>query len=163
MLITKGPNAGLTVYNVTVVPMVPVAGTSTDCLLKSANGYNSGNGVRALQNALAFTDYDLKASNPKWKYAGILVGSGALQANNWGIDGSFGSKTYNALVAYQTDKSTAGGADGEYGNNTRDQMYFGEGYIRDSGSPPLLDNYKVTLRIGSSATPVVTVYAFSYS
>ncbi|MDR0594070.1 MAG: hypothetical protein LBG60_12615 [Bifidobacteriaceae bacterium] len=70
---------------------------------------HSGNGVRAPQNGLAFTDYNLRATPPAYKYAKYLIGGGtALAANNWGIDGVFG-------------------------NDARAVSYFGEGYIRNNG------------------------------
>jgi murein L,D-transpeptidase YcbB/YkuD len=92
------------------------------------------NAVTALQNALAFSDYNLRAKpTAKWQYAGILVGGGKLADNNWGIDGKFGVKTYNAVKAFQ--KNHGLGQDGIFGNETRQDGYllFGENSIRSNG------------------------------
>ncbi|MDR2380599.1 MAG: peptidoglycan-binding protein [Bifidobacteriaceae bacterium] len=120
----------------TIKPLVPVtSGISTDCYLiqGAANG-----AVTALQNGLAFTDYNLRANPPRWEYAGILVGSGALAANNWGIDGKFGSKTYYALRAFQADYLPAGQVDGKFGNDTRQKLWF--------GANNLVNGYKYMIR-----------------
>ena len=112
----------------TIYPMVPVtSSTGTDCYLAR---YNTGSGVTAVQNGLAFTDYNLRVTPKQYEYAGILVGSSALAANNWGIDGSFGDKTYYALRAFQADYAI--GVDGAFGNDSRQKMWMGENYL-DNG------------------------------
>ncbi|MDR1442393.1 MAG: peptidoglycan-binding protein [Bifidobacteriaceae bacterium] len=119
--------------------------------------------MRAVQNALAFTDYDLKKGAEKYRHAGLLVGSAALAANNWGIDGTFGARTYAALRQFQKDKAfTYGTDDGSYGPASRDALYFGEDHIDPSGSP--FPGHKLTVKIGSGTNGMVAlaVYAYNY-
>jgi hypothetical protein len=109
--------------------MMPVnsAGTS-DCLLVKGN---TGPGGTALQNGLAFTDSDLRRGYETYTYAKLLVGGTALAANNWGIDGGFETKMYNAPRQFQIDKqirdSATGklNADGKFGNDTRSKSWYG--------------------------------------
>jgi peptidoglycan hydrolase-like protein with peptidoglycan-binding domain len=112
----------------TIHPIVPVTSAgNTDCLLADVDPDTTNTAVSALQNALAFSDYNLQASPAKWEYAGLLNnGSGALAANNWGIDGIFGINTYKAVKAFQHNHSLV--KDGTFGNDTRSNYYllFGE-------------------------------------
>ncbi len=75
---------------------------STDCYLVQGN---QGNGVKALQRGLKYCEY-------------ISVGSS-------GIDGSFGPATKSALKTFQSGAGIT--VDGEYGNQTRDRIYFLDG------------------------------------
>jgi peptidoglycan hydrolase-like protein with peptidoglycan-binding domain len=106
--------------------MLPVSSAkSENCYLVSGN---NGSGVTALQNALAFTNYDLRRG--LWEYAGLLNGgSPYLSAHNWGIDGKFGTNTYKALRAFQEDARI--GVDGKYGNETYSKLEFGEDHLTD--------------------------------
>jgi peptidoglycan hydrolase-like protein with peptidoglycan-binding domain len=116
-----------------IKPMVPISSAGgTDCYLQQQT---QSAAVVALQNALAFTDYNLcpKLGKINWTYAGLLNGgSGALAANNWGIDGKFGTNTYKALYRFQVDKKLVY-KDGKFGNESRGQLRFGERDIRSNG------------------------------
>jgi peptidoglycan hydrolase-like protein with peptidoglycan-binding domain len=136
-----------------VYPIVPVSSAgSTNCLLKSPN---TGAGVTALQNGLAFTDYDLRANPPRYEYARILVGNDYLAANNWGIDSLFGDKTYRALKRFQERNGLAN--DGQFGNNTRAKSWFGERDLRNGYKWTVFDANSD----GASPFTVKPVYAYN--
>jgi hypothetical protein len=139
-------------------PMIPISSAgSTDCLLVSGN---SGGGVTALQNGLAFTDYSLRAGHKSYEYARILVGSDALEANNWGIDGNFGDKTYRAVKRFQENKKLAN--DGKFGNDMRHIAWVGHSVLT-GGYKYLIQNvYKAGSTWHHAANSAKKVYAYNY-
>ncbi len=79
---------------------VPVtASGSSDCYLIQGN---QGNGVRALQRALLFCE--------------------RRDIGKAGVDGVFGASTKSAVSAFQGSVNLT--RDGEYGNNTRNRIWF---------------------------------------
>ena len=52
-----------------------------------------------------------------------------------GIDGIFGTNTYNAVVSFQKDRNVTGGADGIVGKNTWKSLFGAEYPCQGSGSP----------------------------
>ncbi|NTW40993.1 MAG: peptidoglycan-binding protein [Cellulomonadaceae bacterium] len=82
-----------------VVTLPTTSAGSTDCYLVQGN---SGNGVKALQRGLVYCE-------------NISVGA-------YGVDGSFGASTKSAVKLLQSYNGLV--QDGQYGNKTRNAMYF---------------------------------------